>query len=83
MNVTERWRDTGDDVRVVNGKIYFVGRSDFVVKIYGKRVNPVEVATTLKSSPLFSDVVYSQIVIFMIVCIVIIHLVFCFYSFVC
>jgi acyl-CoA synthetase (AMP-forming)/AMP-acid ligase II len=53
----ERWRDTGDDVRVVNGKIYFVGRSDFVVKIYGKRVNPVEVATTLKCCPLFSDVV--------------------------
>jgi acyl-coenzyme A synthetase/AMP-(fatty) acid ligase len=46
----------------VNGKIYFVGRSDFVVKIYGKRVNPLEVATALKSCPLFSDVVYVRVV---------------------
>jgi hypothetical protein len=55
-----RWRDSGDEVRVVKGKIYYVDRADFVVKIYGKRVNPFEVTTILKQCSLFTDVLYDD-----------------------
>lgn len=48
----QEWRETGDVVRVVRGKVYYVGRAqDCLVKVHGKRINLLEISTTLRSCP--------------------------------
>lgn len=46
-----RWRPTGDLVRLIEGRLYFVGRDDGVVKIGGKRFHPEEVSQILRRCP--------------------------------
>ncbi len=46
----QEWRETGDVVRVVRGKVYYMGRAqDCLVKVNGKRINLLEISNTLAS----------------------------------
>jgi hypothetical protein len=46
---------TGDLVRVQDGRLCFLGRSDDLVKVRGVRVSLAEVTTALRSHPLVGD----------------------------
>eukprot|EP01126_Amoeba_proteus_P017526 TRINITY_DN1848_c0_g3_i4.p1 TRINITY_DN1848_c0_g3~~TRINITY_DN1848_c0_g3_i4.p1 ORF type:complete len:316 (+),score=81.32 TRINITY_DN1848_c0_g3_i4:1315-2262(+) len=45
------WRETGDLVQVTGKKIYYLGRIDNFVKVFGKKVNPQEVEEALMAHP--------------------------------
>ena len=50
------WYRTGDWVRMdENGDLHFVGRKDEQLKINGHRIEPQEIASTLKRAPNVSD----------------------------
>jgi acyl-CoA synthetase (AMP-forming)/AMP-acid ligase II len=53
----QQWRETGDLVRVVNGKVYFICRAqDYVIKVTGKKINLLEVSNVLQSCPGVRDI---------------------------
>jgi acyl-CoA synthetase len=55
----QEWRETGDLVRVVRGKVYYIGRvQDCLVKVNGKKINLLEISTTLKSCPQVREAMY-------------------------
>lgn len=50
------WRATGDLVRMVNGKLYYLCRArDYLVKLNGKKINLLEVTNVIKSCPIVLD----------------------------
>ena len=52
------WRETGDLVRVVRGKVYYLGRAqESVLKVRGKKINLLEISNTLQACPAVNQVV--------------------------
>jgi acyl-CoA synthetase len=67
----QEWRETGDLVRVVRGKIYYIGRvQDCLVKVNGKKINLLEISTTLKSCPQVREAIVLAVDDFGLVCFV-------------
>jgi acyl-coenzyme A synthetase/AMP-(fatty) acid ligase len=45
------WIDSGDSVRVENGRVYFLGRDDGIINVGGNKVHPEEVERVLLNFP--------------------------------
>lgn len=45
------WIDTGDNVRIENGRVYFLGRDSGVINVGGNKVHPEEVERVLLQFP--------------------------------
>ena len=55
-NIFSKWQKTDDVVNIIEGKIQIIGRRSMFINVAGKKVNPYEVESVIKSIDGVADV---------------------------